>query len=233
MNEKDVLDVLGRLNAVLTGHFVFTSWKHGSAYINKDAIYPHTRETSRLCAEMAKAFAGDNVEVVIAPAVGGVILSQWVAYHLSNMTGRDVLGVYAEKQMDSFRHPDSIGVLDLPIKMAYEETGRFVIKRGYDKLITGKNILVVEDLFNTGGSVQKVVKATRDIGGNVVGVGGLCNRGGVTAEDIGGVPKLIALANVKMDIWPAEDCPLCAQGVPINTDVGHGRDFIAQKKQTA
>jgi orotate phosphoribosyltransferase len=214
MEEKQVLEILGKVGAVITGsHIVYTSGKHGSAYVNKDALYPHTFETSRLCRVIAEEFIKDDIQVVIAPAVGGVILSQWVAYELTNYWFRarvdhpEILGVYAEKGPDD----------------------TFVIKRGYDKLIKGKRVLVVEDVLTTGGSVKKVIEATRAIG-EVVGLGVLCNRGGITPADVGDVPRLFALANAKLDAWDEADCPLCAQGVPINTDVGKGREFLAHKK---
>ncbi len=116
VDPQEVRGILGESKAIITdSHVVYTSGKHGSAYINKDAIYPHTIYTSRLCRMLAGQFVDDGVDVVIAPAVGGVILSQWTAHHL------DGLGVYADKSGDGF-----------------------VIKRGYDKLIIGKRVLVVE-----------------------------------------------------------------------------------------
>lgn len=208
MNEQEVLRILGKVGAVITNsHIVYTSGRHGTAYVNKDAVYPHTKETSELCRAIAEQFVDDGVEVVIAPAIGGCILSNRVAEHLTDITGREVLGVYADKDGDAF-----------------------VIKRGYDKLIAGKNVLVVEDVLTTGGSAKKVVEATRAIGGNVVGLGVLCNRGGITPQDVADPPKLFALVNVKLDAWNEADCPLCAQGVPINTDVGKGREYLARKK---
>lgn len=214
LNEQEAMTVLERLEAVITNsHFVYTSWRHGSAYINKDAVYPHIKETSRLCRAIAQQFVSDSVEVVIAPAVGGVILSTWTAYHLPKLIGKggEVLGVYADKA-----------------KTNGEDN--FVIKRGYDKLVHNKKVLVVEDLLTTGGSVRKVVEAVRAIGGEIIGVGVLCNRGGVTSADLGDVPKLVALTNIKMDSWDETDCPLCKQGVPINTSIGHGKAFLAQKQ---
>ncbi len=230
MNEKQILDIFGRAGAIITNsHIVYTSGKHGTAYVNKDALYPHTRETSQLCLEIAERFVDDKVKVVVAPAVGGVILSQWVAFHLTKITGREVLGVYAEREVSSFRHPDSIGVLDAPIKTAYAETGRFIIKRGYDKLVVGERSLVVEDIINTGHSIDKTIKAVRAAGGDVVVAGSLCNRGGIKPEHLE-ISRLDSLVNIKMDAWDEVDCPLCKQNVPINTDVGHGRAFLAQKK---
>jgi orotate phosphoribosyltransferase len=77
MKEQEVLEFLNRASAVITGsHIVYASGKHGTAYVNKDAVYTYPFITSRLCEAMAKRFIHDGVEVVIAPAVGGVILSQ-------------------------------------------------------------------------------------------------------------------------------------------------------------
>ncbi len=212
----EVLELFGKVGAVITdSHIVYTSGKHGSAYVNKDAIYPHIRETSTLCQIIADRFADDNVEVVIAPAIGGVILSQWTTYHLLLMREREVLAIYAEKAENSL-------VKDDP---------SFVIKRGYDKLVVGKRVLVVEDVLTTGGSAKRVIEAVRAIGGEVVGLGVLCNRGGITAADVADPPKLFALVNIKLDAWDETDCPLCRDNVPINTDVGKGREFLAKKNQ--
>ncbi len=213
-----ITHLLANLGVVITNsHIVYTSGKHGSAYVNKDAIYPHTRETSELCFALADRITDIKVvndvplipKAVVAPAVGGVILSQWTAHHLSGYCSDRWMGIpalYADKVGDGF-----------------------VIKRGYEKIVAGKKTLVVEDILNTGGSALKTVEAVRKAGGDVVAVGALCNRGGVTAEELG-VPHLVTLLDVKMDAWDAAECPLCAQGVPINTSVGHGAEFLARKK---
>ncbi|MFH1412725.1 MAG: phosphoribosyltransferase family protein [bacterium] len=207
MSQKEILELFNKVGAIITdSHIVYTSGKHGTAYINKDALFPHNKETSKLCRIIAQKFVKDDVHAVIGPAVGGAILSQWTAYHLSELAEREVLGVYADK---------------------VEE--RFVIKRGYDKLIANKNVLVVEDVLTTGGSVKKVINATHDAGGNVIGLGVLCNRGNVTTKDLADVPKLFSLVNVNLESWDEADCPLCVDGVPINTDVGKGREFLARQ----
>lgn len=206
MDTVDVLDLLERVGAFRKGHFVFTSGRHGDTYINKDAIYPYTRETSTLCRAMAEHFKDSNVEAVIGPAVGAAILSQWVAHHLSEMNGRDVLSVYADK----------------------DGMGGFLLKRGYDKLCAGKRVLVVEDLMTTGGSVKKVIDIMRANGSEVVGVGVVCNRGGVELKDVGSPPKLVSLVQVQLDSWEATECLLCERKIPVSMDIGHGREF-AQK----
>ena len=209
MNEQEVLKILVDVGAIITdSHIVYTSGKHGSAYVNKDAVYPHTKLISMLCREIAMTFPilEGWVDVVVGPAIGGVVLSQRVAEHLSQMQGNEVMSVYAEK-----------------------DDGGFVIKLGYDKLVAGKQVLVVEDVLTTGGSARDVVRAVKELSGIVVGVGVLCNRGGITKEDMG-VRRLKALVNIRLQVWDEKDCPLCAQDVPINTDVGKGREFLARKQ---
>ena len=207
MNEDQVLEVLQKVGAFRAGHFVFTSGRHSDTYVNKDALYPYTHDTSHLCRDMAERFKSAGIEAVIGPAVAAAILAQWTASHLTDMLGREVFATYADK----------------------DGSGGFIIRRGYDKVIAGKKTLIVEDLTTTGGSIRKVVEAARAAGADVVGVAVLCNRGGVTAESVD-VPILESLVKVELDSWDAADCDLCKSEIPVNTDVGHGKDFIAKNK---
>jgi orotate phosphoribosyltransferase len=209
MNEHEVLQIFDKVGAIVTGsHIVYRSGKHGTHYVNKDALYPHTRETSRICRALAEHFADDDVGVVIGPAMGGIILSQWVAHHLSELTGREVLAVFAEK----------VGGGDT-----------FTIRPSYTKSITGERVLVVEDVLTTGGSAKKVVEITRVYGGHVVGVGTLWNRGRVTTEHVADVPKITALVSMTLDDYDEGTFTLREGNVPINTDLGKGREFLAKK----
>ena len=208
LNEDEILEILQKVGAFRSGHFVLTSGLHGDSYVLKDAMYAHTRETSQMCREMAERFKNAGIEAVIGPAIGAAVMAQWVAFHLSEITGREVYGVYADKDGD----------------------GGFIIKRGYDKIIAGKRVLVVEDLTTTGGSIKKVVDAARDTGANVVGAVVICNRGEVKKEDIGSPDEFISLVNIELEQWPESDCDLCKKNIPVNTDVGHGREFLAQSK---
>lgn len=216
MNEADVLDILQKVGAFRAGHFVGVSGLHLDTYVNKNAMYPYTREMSKLCEDIAKRFVGKNIEAVVGPATGGIILSQWVAYHLSELEGREVYGTYADKDGDSF-----------------------VIKRGYNELIKGKTILVVEDLVTTGGSLRKVIEAARAEGADVYGAVAICNRGHVTSDMIGlpaqaGNPtEFISMLSVELDQWSEADCDLCKRNIPINTDVGHGKEYLARLQQQA
>jgi len=208
MQEDEVLEVLQKSGAFRSGHFVFTSGRHSDTYVNKDALYTYTHDTAKLCHEMAMRFKDSDVDAVIGPAVAAAILAQWTAYHLTDMMGKEIFATYADK----------------------DGQGGFIIKRGYDKLISGKNVVVVEDLTTTGGSIQKVVAAAKAAGANVIGVSVLCNRGRVTA-DMAGAPRLESLLNVELDSWEAADCDLCKREIPVNIDVGHGKDFLSKKKE--
>jgi len=206
--EKKVLKILRDVDAMVIGHFVLASLLHAKVYINKDAIYLHPKKISLLCRYIAKNFVKDKVDAVVSPATGGIVLSQWTAYHLSRLTRREVLAVYAEK----------------------DGKGGFVLKRGYDKVIKGKRVLVVEDILTTGGSVKKVIELVRSHGGIVVGLGALCNRGKVTPADVADPTEFFALVDIDVETWPEVKCPLCARSVPINTDLGKGKEYLASKK---
>lgn len=205
MDEDAVLELLQKVGAFRAGHFVFVSGRHSDTYINKNALYPYTRDTSRLCKAIAERFASENIEAVNGPATGAAILSQWVAYHLSEMTGREVYGVYTDK----------------------DGNDGFVLKRGYDEIVKGKRMLIVEDLTTTGGSIKKVVEASRAAGADVVGAIAIVNRGGVTKEAVGDPGIFTSLVNIQLDSWEESACDLCKRGIPVNTDVGHGGEFLA------
>lgn len=207
MTEDQVLELLQKVGAFRSGHFVYTSGMHGDAYVNKDALYASTHDVSNLCHAIAERFKDAGIEAVIGPAIGGAVLSQWTAYHLTDILGKDIPGVYADK----------------------DGQGGFVIKRGYDQIIKGKETLVVEDLTTTGGSIAKVVEAARNAGADVVAAIVICNRGDVTREAAGNPPRFESLVHIDLESWEEADCELCAKGIPVNVDIGHGKDFLARK----
>ncbi len=212
----DVVAILKKIGAVLTDdHFVYTSGKHGSVYINKDALYPHTAETSLVGRMFAEKFKDVDIDVVAAPAVGGTILSQWTAYHLSQLKGKEVMSAYTEKDKGT---------------TASAAESEQIFRRGYDKIVKGKKVLVIEDLTTTGISVKKAVDAVRAIGGNVVAVCVMVNRDpkNVNRETVGA--PFSSLGVLQASAVDAADCELCKKGVPINTTVGHGKKFLQEKR---
>ncbi len=201
MNQAEVLQVLEKTGALIQkGHFQYTSGRHGKAYVNKDALYPHVGIASKIGQAFAERFVDNQIDVVVGPALGGIILSQWTAFHMSRIKGQEVLSVYAEKVEDGL-----------------------ALKRGYDKLVHGKRVLVVEDIITTGMSVDKTIEATRAAGGVIMGVAVLCNRGGLTLADLKDVPALHELVRIPLESWTAEDCPLCKQGIPLSSEFGKAK----------
>ena len=212
--EAQVLDIFTQTGAIITGdHMVYTSWRHGTDYVDPDKIYLHPKETETLCEEIARQFVWDDVEVVVGPGIGGKILSRWVAYHLSQKkpSNERTLAFHTDK---------------LP-------NGDIVFARGGAKnYIPGKKVLAVEDVMTTGGTAKKLIEATRRIGGIVVGLGVLCIRGKVTLADVSNPPKMFSLIKLAMNSWAREECERigpCSRGVPINVEVGHGREFLASR----
>jgi len=211
MNNPEIMQKFIAVGAIVSdSHFVYTSGRHGSVYVNKDALYVHSEIISVLCQRMSQAYDADSVDVVVAPVLGGVVLSQWVAHALSQRRrSGETLAVFVEKSSES-------------------TDKRFHFTRGYDKYIAGKNILVVEDILATGGSVRQVVELVRQHGGNIIGVSVLCNRGNVQPHDIGNVP-INTLIEIDLQTYAAEVCPLCESGVPVNVELGKGRAFLARR----
>ncbi|MBT4021747.1 phosphoribosyltransferase [Candidatus Peribacteria bacterium] len=204
----DIKDLFKKANAIIENdHIVYTSGKHGSVYLNKDALYPHTELASEVGKMFAEKYKDKDIDIVVAPALGGIILSQWTAHHLSKIKNKEILGAYAEKDLE----------------------GTLVLKRGYDKLVAGKNILVVEDITNTGGSIKKTIQVTEKADGNVVAACVMINRSPetVTSETMGA--PFDALGVIEAEAFEASECPLCKNNVPVNTEVGHGKKFLAEK----
>ncbi len=198
----DILNELDRVGAVLLDrHFVYKSKKHGSGYINMDPLFPDVRLVSKMCAKLIHPYE-DEFDTVASPATGGVVLAFASALE---KPGWRPAAVWADKVGDEF---------------AFE-------RAGFVDHLTGKRVLVVEDLLTTGGSVMKVCREAEKHGAEIIGVSVICNRGGVTAEQLG-APRLEALASVSFAAVDPGECQLCKRGVPIVEDIGHGAAHKAE-----
>ncbi|OGL31295.1 hypothetical protein A3F37_02945 [Candidatus Saccharibacteria bacterium RIFCSPHIGHO2_12_FULL_41_12] len=204
----DIIKVLESVGGVIIDdHFVLKSGKHASKYINKDALYPHTDLTSQACIAFVDKTQDLDYDVVVGPALGGIILSQWTAWHASKQGGKEIYGVYTEKNKDEDQ----------------------IFTRGYDKFVNGKKVLIVEDVTSTGGSAKSVLDAVRLAGGEVVGVVVLVNRNPseVTSEYFG-VP-FYALGEFIVEVYEESNCPMCKESIPVNQQIGHGRKYMEAK----
>jgi orotate phosphoribosyltransferase len=153
MTPEQVLHLFRKLGALLEGHFIFASGRHGNRFLQAARVLQHPRHTERLCRELAYRFHDDEVEVVIGPATGGILLSYETARKLG------CRAAFTEKDGE----------------------GGMILKRGF-ALPAGTKVLVVEDVITTGGSVQKTINHLRARGADIVGVGVLVDRSGGEAS---------------------------------------------------
>ncbi len=205
--------IIAASDAVITGdHFVYINGEHGDGWIDKDAIFIDTSKISRLAELLAQAVAGRRLEIVCGPATGGLIVSQWTAHHLG------LPSVFAEHAKEAGYDPATAapGPLRPP----------FALRRGYDERVDGRQVLVVDDVVNTGESLTETVAAVRSAGGEVATVAALCTRGNADASTVG-CDDHVWLTEIRIPSWPADECELCRKGIPVNTRYAHGADFLA------
>ncbi len=204
-SNQEVVDILNTTGAVVSNsHFVYVSGKHAPTYINKDYVYPHTKYVSRITKIIAEKYKEIDIEVVAGPSIGGIILAQWTAHHLSLLKGKEILSVYTEKQPDKDQ----------------------IFTRGYGAYVKGKNVLIVEDIVTTGASLKKVIDSVIKEGGKVLATCSIVNKDPININpEFIGVPYDY-LTIVDVDVYEEENCPLCKDGVPINTTLGHGKRFL-------
>ena len=149
MNPLEVEGLFRATGVLQEWHFLLTSGRHSPGFLQCSQVLQLPAETARLAADLATAFRGEGVEVVLGPAMGGVILAYEVARQLGTRA------MYLEKGGD----------------------GSMVLKRGF-RLSPGQRVLVVEDAVTTGGSVLKTIQALEPLGVQIVGVGALVDRSG-------------------------------------------------------
>ncbi|MBI4560229.1 MAG: orotate phosphoribosyltransferase [Candidatus Hydrogenedentes bacterium] len=183
MSSDEVLDVFRQCGALLEGHFLYASGRHGRQFLQAARVLQYPPHAESLCAAIAERFAEDGVEVVVGPATGGIVLAYETARHLN------ARAAFTEK----------------------DEKDGMALRRGF-LLKPGARALVVEDVTTTGGSVKKSIAHLRRRGAQILGVGVLIDRSGGEAQfDC----RFEALATLRMESWPPQDCALCRAGVPL------------------
>ena len=90
---------------------------------------------------------------------------------------------------------------------------------------------MVDDVLTTGGSAQKVTDIVRALGGNVVGLGALYNRGEEIPRGAIDVVDFFATVNVSYQSWSENECPLCKNRVPVNLDFGRGKEYLMRRRE--
>lgn len=182
----DLLAQLASIDAIRTGHFLYASGKHGDTYVEKFNLLRDPAATSKACEFFADQFRDKEIDVVVGPTTGGILLAFETARQM------DVASAYAERASDG-------------------GSGR-EIRRG-TTFAPGSRVVVVDDILTTGGSVRETLAALESHPVEVVAVGVLVDRSN-GATTFGDIP-LVAIAARTFDAWESGDCPLCAQGIPL------------------
>ena len=149
MTAAETKKVLISSGAIKEGHFRLSSGLHSPTYMQCALVLQHPERAEALTRALAERLTGEKIDVVAAPALGGVVFGYELARQLL------VRAIFSERESD----------------------GRMTFRRDF-ALDNGERILVAEDVVTTGGSVRETMEAVRAAGGEVVAVVALVDRSG-------------------------------------------------------
>lgn len=192
LSEKKTLSIFKEKGALKEGHFELSSGLHSEKYVQSALVLQYPLYADKLCTSLSHYFKNEDIQVVISPAIGGIIVGQKVA---------EVLGaraIFTERVQ-----------------------GGLTLRRGFE-ITSGERALIVEDVITTGGSVREIIKIVEDRGAVVVGVGCLVDRSEkktvfVVRKDM--EKRIIrprSLLVLRLRAYGKEECPLCKRGLPLS-----------------
>ena len=189
LSSNDVYQKFQEAGALLEGHFLLSSGRHSPTYLEKFLVLQYPKTVEAFCTEIARRYADSNIEVVLGPTTGGVLLAYEVAKNLRTR------GIFAEA-----------------------ENGKRVLRRGFE-LAPGERVLLVDDILTTGGSVRDTIEVITEANAQLVGIGVLADRsGGKTDFDVR-LEALLTLDVVQYDASECPQCrqriPLTKRGTTV------------------
>lgn len=146
INRERVIKILENTKALKRGHFLLTSGRHSDQYMQCAQVLQYPEYTGEICKGLAEEFEDNNIDIVVGPATGGIIM----AYELARQLG-------------------------VPTMFSERENGNMVLRRGF-AIPKGSKVLVAEDVITTGGSVKEVIELVKEAEAEVVGVAVLVDR---------------------------------------------------------
>ncbi|MCL2048578.1 MAG: orotate phosphoribosyltransferase [Defluviitaleaceae bacterium] len=145
MNAQEILQ---KAEALFDGHFLYTSGRHGAQYMQCARVLQYPEYTEALAKIAAERFSGEKIDIVVAPAIGGIV---W-GYELARILGAK--SIFAER-----------------------ENGKMTLRRGFE-IPDGASVVVAEDVITTGGTVFEILELVRLNRGKIAGVGVIVDRSG-------------------------------------------------------
>lgn len=194
MSEKRVIEILKSCDALLEGHFRYTSGRHGKQYFEKIRIVQEPQFVDELGRMMAAEMDDirENIDLVCAPAYGAVVFGFATALHM----GRK----FAFLQRDG--------------------EAKMSVRSGFSSIVQGSRILLVEDVCTTGGSIVESIDTLNSAGAEVVMIGLIVDR---TNGRMKFKSPHRALLSVDAVSWDIEECPLCRDGIPVTVPGSSGK----------
>ncbi len=150
LTQNEALNLYKKRNAYLKGHFKLSSGLHSEYYMQSAMVLQYPHDAYKLCSSIAEHFKDKKIDTVIAPAMGGVLVS----YDVARALGENVKSIFAERV-----------------------DGKLTLRRGF-RIEKTDNVLIVEDVITTGKSVNETIDLVRTYTDNIVGIGVLADRGG-------------------------------------------------------
>lgn len=197
LREKAWIDLQSSEVLMLNGHFDYGNGYHGRAYLNPHQLFRHPSTIWRFAQDLIDLLPGDllqRVEVVAGPVTGGALLAHTIAGLLDSRR--------------SLTHPPC---LFAPFN--YDPTGRFTLRDFYRREISGKRVLLADDVRNTGETFARCAALVKEAGGAVVATVEIYDR--LEALVDLGVPNVPLVEYKALGNYKVSDCPLCLSGVPI------------------